>query len=111
MELRTQSLHVGGWHVSRHTPEPQSAPERHGAPSPHSAQDPPPQSIPVSLPFLTLSPHEGAAQIPLLGHTPEAQSLASRQCRPLAHGGQDPPQSTSVSEPFSALLEQEPFRQ
>jgi hypothetical protein len=64
----------------------------------------PPQSTPVSPPFLAPSLHVGNAQTPP-AHTPLKQSRATRQRLPLAHGPQMcamlvPPQSTSVSVEF-----------
>jgi hypothetical protein len=39
-------------------------PTTHPWPIGHAGQVPPPQSTPVSLPFLTLSMHDGAAHCP-----------------------------------------------
>ena len=61
----------------------------------------PPQSTSVSVPFSTMSVHEGTAQVlgdPL--QTPLAQSPAALHFLPLAHFGQLPPQFRSVSVPF-----------
>jgi hypothetical protein len=58
----------------------------------------PPQSTPLSLPFLTPSLHLGVWQVTL--QTPLVQSEASPHCSPSAHLLQLPPQSTSVSDPF-----------
>ncbi len=75
----------------------QSAFVRQPTPNPHGGQLPP-QSTPVSLPFCTLSVHEGATHTPP-EQTLSLQSLPVRQPLPSAHGGHEPPQSTSVSFP------------
>jgi len=69
---------------------------------PQSAQLPPPQSMSVSLPFLTPSGQPTAPQTCVAaGQILDAQSLATRHALPVAHlVTQDPPQSTSVSLPF-----------
>src|SRR5436190_2068546 len=60
----------------------------------------PPQSLSVSLPFLTLSLHCGAAQVPAV-QTPLSQSAPTEHLLPGTHGLQvAPPQSRSVSLPF-----------
>jgi hypothetical protein len=72
-------------------------------PEPHAAQVPPPQSVSVSLPFLTPSAQVGAWHVLVVVpvHTPLAQSLPTRQTLADAQVGQvPPPQSTSVSAPF-----------
>jgi len=61
----------------------------------------PPQSTSVSVPFSTVSVHDGTAQVlgvPL--HTRLAQSVAAAHFLPLAQAGQVPPQLRSVSVPF-----------
>src|SRR5579883_1211442 len=69
----------------------------------------PPQSTSVSLPFSTLSLHEGAAHTALT-QTRLVQSAPRMQCRPGAQAGQaPPPQSTSVSLPSLPPSEQPPF--
>ena len=60
----------------------------------------PPQSTPVSSPFLCPSAQLGSAQTPL-AHVPEAQSAPPEHPPPFAHGSQvGPPQSVPVSSPF-----------
>jgi len=62
----------------------------------------PPQSVPVSLPFCSLSRHVAARQWP-----PEQwllwQSAGESQTRPASHGAQDPPQSLSDSVPLRTV--------
>jgi len=62
----------------------------------------PPQSRSVSVPFITVSVHEGTAHVlvvvPL--QTLLVQSVAAAHFFPLAHAGQVPPQFRSVSVPF-----------
>lgn len=65
---------------------------------------PPPQSVSVSVPFLTESLQVGALQV--VAQTPLVQSVAALQVTPSAHlraGAQIPPQSTPVSVWFLAL--------
>jgi hypothetical protein len=60
----------------------------------------PPQSAPVSLPFLTPSVQAGAAHT-LAEHTPLLQSVPALHASVAAHlAEQEPPQSTSVSSPL-----------
>ncbi len=66
---------------------------------PHFGQVPPPQSVPVSTPFLMPSLHAGAAHEPLT-QLAEVQSVLLPQPFVSPHFGQLPPQSTSVSLPF-----------
>src|SRR5204863_2350683 len=68
-------------------------------PTPHWGHAPPPQSMPVSLPFLTLSLHAAARHVPP-AHTRVVQSVPLAQPLSTAHGLHEPPQSTSVSWPF-----------
>ncbi len=82
-----------------HTPPLQSLLEAHAAPTPHCSQLPP-QSTSLSLPFLSLSPHDAAAARTPPVHTPEAQSLPAPHFWPSAHVSQPPPQSTSDSAAF-----------
>ena len=83
-----------------HTPLVQSALELHGWPSEHSPHDPP-QSVPVSSPFLMLSTHDGAAQVEVAGsHTPLAQWIGCEHAWPMVQPTQAPPQSTPHSLPF-----------
>jgi hypothetical protein len=65
----------------------------------------PPQSSPVSLPFLTPSSHAGEAHTPS-SHRLELQSVAPLQSEPALHGKHAPPQSTSDSSPSFASLPQ-----
>jgi len=62
----------------------------------------PPQSTSVSVPFMTVSVHDGTAHVlvvvPL--HTLLEQSVAAAHFFPFAQGGQVPPQFRSVSVPF-----------
>jgi hypothetical protein len=63
----------------------------------------PPQSSSDSLPFSTLSVHEGSAQLSPV-HTPSTQSFPVLQPSPwVQFAVQLPPQSTSVSVPFMML--------
>ncbi len=68
-------------------------------PPPQAGQSPPPQSMSVSVPFLTPSLQAGGAHCRPL-QTPETQSLPSSQALPAMQSGQLPPQSTSVSRPL-----------
>jgi len=77
----------------------QSVFARQSAPGGQAGQVPPPQSVPVSLPFLTPSEQAGVAQMPSL-QKPLVQSVPSRHRLPTAQSGQLPPQSTSLSSPF-----------
>jgi hypothetical protein len=64
----------------------------------------PPQSMPVSVPFFTVSVQLGAVQRLIAEQAPLAQSTPVLQPPPSAHlFGQEPPQSTPVSEPFWRL--------
>jgi hypothetical protein len=56
-----------------HTPLAQSAFTLHAPPFAQGAQTAPPQSTSVSLPFLTMSAHDGAWHTPPV-HTPVVQS-------------------------------------
>jgi hypothetical protein len=65
----------------------------------------PPQSMSVSVPFFTPSPHAAAAQAKLV-HLPlsgSAQSRSTKHAWPTGHGLHVPPQSTAVSLPFFTL--------
>jgi hypothetical protein len=63
----------------------------------------PPQSIPVSVPFLTPSLPLGATHTDLL-HAPLKQFAPRAHALPSAHAGPAaPPQSTSLSSPFFNL--------
>ncbi len=67
----------------------------------------PPQSTPVSVPFLNVSPQAGVAHLPLGLHQPLVQSESAVHVFVSAHlAGQVPPQSTSDSVPFFTLSEQ-----
>jgi len=61
----------------------------------------PPQSLSVSVPFITPSMQVGAWQV--VAQTPDEQSVAALHFFPTAHTGQGPPQSTSVSVPLATL--------
>jgi hypothetical protein len=89
-----------------HNPLTQSAFARQCLPSAQAGQDPPPQSMSVSFPFLTVSVQVGGAQTwPM--HTRLVQSVANRHPWPGAQGGHvPPPQSTSVSLPSWVPFEQ-----
>jgi hypothetical protein len=65
----------------------------------HGPQALPPQSWPVSLPFLMPSAHDGDWQIAPM-HTAVTQSVAALQPVPAGHFWQAPPQSCPVSLPF-----------
>jgi hypothetical protein len=60
----------------------------------------PPQSLPVSCPFLTPSAQPAAWHLPPW-QTLLVQSLAALQAKLSAQGLQEPPQSLSVSEPLT----------
>jgi hypothetical protein len=77
----------------------QSLATEHALPEPHFAQLAPPQSMSVSVPFLTASVHVAVRQTDEV-HTPLTQSLGPAQTLPAAHFGHEPPQSASVSVPF-----------
>jgi hypothetical protein len=87
----------------------QSAPTLHPAPSPHLGQLPP-QSVPVSLPFLIPSLHETAAQW-LPTQWADVQSELAEQAFEMSHLAQLPPQSTSVSLPSTTPFPHEVPRQ
>src|SRR5689334_1845720 len=71
----------------------------------------PPQSVSVSLPFLTRSEQLGVWQM-FETQTPLAQSLAPPHTCPAAHlFGQPPPQSVSVSPPFFTMSVHDAFWQ
>jgi hypothetical protein len=98
---RTRLLHPVDWHtVAVQTLLAQSPMTAQCCPSAHflaGAQDPP-QSLSVSVPFLTVSEHVGAWHVTL--QTPLWQSLGAPQVLPFAHvfpGAQMPPQSMSDS--------------
>ena len=97
-------MHVADWHLSglpEQTPVVQSAGLPHPCPGAQSGHGPP-QSTSVSLPFLTLSLHEGALHTFVPGsQTPSMQSVPTRHARLVMHLPQAaPPQSMSVSLPF-----------
>jgi hypothetical protein len=99
-DARLSALQLVAAHFpSTHAPAAQLEGDVHALPSWQAGHEPP-QSMSLSVPFLTASVHEGAAHVPLT-HTPEAQSVPARQATPAAHGEHaSPPQSTSVSFPF-----------
>jgi hypothetical protein len=81
----------------------QSALPAQPVPSAHGPQVPPPQSTPLSAPFLIPSLQAAAWQSPPT-HTPLVQSLAALHAPPTAQGAQaGPPQSTPVSAPLRTL--------
>jgi len=115
-----------------HSPVRQSALTLQLLPSPQAPQVEPPQSTPVSLPFLMPSEHVTAAQtlvvvfvvtlvvvlvvllklglvtvIVTVVQLLLRQSLLALQLTPPAHAGQVPPQSTAISLPFCMPSEQE----
>jgi hypothetical protein len=94
-------VHVVGWQHDElwQLPLEQSVPTLQEVPVPHVGQVPPPQSVPVSAPFLIESMHVAAAQVPL-GQLSVVQSDPTLHFWFTAHFGQLPPQSTSVSSPF-----------
>ena len=71
--------------------------------------DEPPQSTPVSSPFMTPSEHVGRSQtLARWLHTPESQSEPTRHAASGAHGAQSaPPPSTQVSLPSRTPLSHE----
>jgi hypothetical protein len=79
----------------------QSLPTLHVTPLLHFGQVPPPQSVPVSLPFLMVSMHVGMAHL-FDWQFADVQSAATLHAPFTPHFGQLPPQSTSVSLPFFA---------
>jgi hypothetical protein len=72
----------------------------HPSPVLHVPQVPPPQSTPVSAPFLTPSLHAAGWHVPSL-QTPLVQSPPNVHVCESPQVGQEPPQSVAVSEPFS----------
>jgi hypothetical protein len=83
-----------------HTPLAQSPTLEQVCPVVHLVQ-PPPQSVSLSVPFLTPSPQLGAWQtLGVPEHTPLAQSPLTEHALPPAQLPQLPPQSVSVSLPF-----------
>jgi hypothetical protein len=62
----------------------------------------PPQSTPVSLPFMMPSKQLGAAQA-FPTQFPDRQSAATAHISPFPQAGHPPPQSTSVSVPSFTL--------
>jgi hypothetical protein len=101
----TVSEQVGCWQVlfgatPVHTTLVQSPATTQDSPGSQSPQVPPPQSMSVSAPFFTLSPHVGAWQV-LFGATPVQtplwQSPATTHVLPTPQSAQGPPQSTSLS--------------
>ena len=82
MRLAAQAVKLG-------VPPPQTWPTVQGAQEP-------PQSTPVSLPFLIPSVQELAAQMPPT-HEFDLQSRFREQVRPEAQGLHGPPQSVAVS--------------
>jgi hypothetical protein len=84
-----------------HTPLWQSLPAEHVLPAAHLPQEAPPQSMSVSVPFLTVSPHVGTWHFfGLPEQTPLWQSPPTLHVLPFAHELHPPPQSMSVSVPF-----------
>src|SRR5262245_26718479 len=82
-------------------PPAQSPAESQGDPLLHPGHAPP-QSMPISAPFVTPSLHVGTVQMPASQMSLE-QSDEARQVSPGKHlGHAAPPQSTSVSVPFCA---------
>jgi hypothetical protein len=77
----------------------QSASARHPCPSGQAGQLVPPQSTPVSSPFLAPSGQAGTWQA-FAVHTPSTQSDPALHACPEAQPLQLPPQSTSLSVPF-----------
>jgi hypothetical protein len=106
--LMLSAVHDGGLQVPfvPQTPLTQSSPPPHPWPSMHRlpmATHGPPQSMPVSVSFLTPSMQLGGAQMrgEAAGHEPLMQSELPRHCLPLPQTGQEaPPQSMSVSVPL-----------
>src|SRR4051794_1939818 len=81
-----------------HAPVAQSPPALQVEPTPHLEQEPP-QSLSVSVPFLTLSSQVAARHVSPT-QTPVTQSRGSTQASPTMQGVQVPPQSVPVSLPF-----------
>jgi hypothetical protein len=78
----------------------QSPPKLHGEPTLQRGHAPP-QSVSVSVPFLTPSVQVGAAQMAVVSQTPLAQSVSRMQPAPAAQREHvTPPQSMPVSLPF-----------
>jgi hypothetical protein len=111
------ALHVGASHVPRvHTLLAQSALALQPSPPGHLPHVGPPQSGPVSAPFLTASVHVGSRQTRVsrqIGrkqgapHDKVAQSVPAWQVSPATQRAQSaPPQSTSVSSESLVRLEQ-----
>jgi hypothetical protein len=76
-----------------HTPLWQSPPTEHPPPAAHFGQLLPPQSVPVSVPFLTLSEQVAARHLKSVPQTELTQSPLVVQIRPALHFGQvAPPQ-------------------
>lgn len=99
----TPSGHLATWQIpAEQTPLVQSAPTVQPPPSAHllAGAQLPPQSMPVSVPFLLLSAQVGFWQnVPV--QTLLLQSAAPPQVLPPPHFGQlAPPQSISLSVPF-----------
>src|SRR5688500_323162 len=74
----------------------QSPSSSQSSPPRHPLQSPPPQSSPVSAPFLTLSLHDAGWQMESV-HTPLSQPAASTHGESAGHGAQSPPQSIAIS--------------
>jgi hypothetical protein len=86
-----------------HTPLWQSLAAEQVLPAAHLPHEAPPQSVSVSVPFLTRSVQLDAWHRPAV-HTPLWQSPATLQTLPAAHLPHvPPPQSMSVSAPFLTL--------
>jgi hypothetical protein len=106
--LVTPSVQPGGWQTDPvHLPDTQSPSLPQGCPVAHAllsdTTHEPPQSVAVSLPFLTRSAQVGCWQTRLV-QTPLEQSLACTQACPGPQAlGQLPPQSASVSSLFCVL--------
>src|SRR5262245_24486932 len=83
----------------------QSPASMHTLPPGHLGQVIPPQSTSDSWPFLIRSSQRASRHLRLT-QVPLSQSGPSLQCLPPAQGEQKPPQSTSVSSPSWAPLEQ-----
>ncbi len=105
------SVQDGGVQVplAPQTPLTQSPPPPQPRPLAHlrtgdavAAAQEPPQSTAVSVPFLVMSVHDGAAQVrAAAGQTPLTQSVPTRQVLPATQTGHAaPPQSMSTSVPF-----------
>jgi hypothetical protein len=110
----TPSTHVAGWQTvpaslaipppspignAEQTPLAQSAALLQVLPGEHIPHPAPPQSMSVSVPFLSPSAHVAAWQT-LAVHTLSMQSAPTLHVRLVGHGAQLPPQSLSVSSPF-----------